>query len=124
MQCTAGWYQGFVFALQILQKGIPIGKTDHIPQAGYPAVINIHFAEFFQDGIHLVPGNSFVMDPDDSYNTEEMNIAISMLGYVANHPWIPFTQFDDPVVAPLGLEPEQGRDDAFRIYPEFFASHG
>ena len=62
MQCTAGWYQGFVFASQILQKGIPIGKTDHIPQAGYPAVINIHFAEFFQDGIHLVPGNIFVID--------------------------------------------------------------
>ena len=64
------------------------------------------------------------MDPEDSYNTEEMNIAISMLGDVAYQLWFPFTQFDDPVVAPLGLEPEQGRDDAFRIYPEFSALHG
>ena len=109
----------------LLQKlSTPIAKTGIVQERLPSTVINIHFAEFCQDGIHLVPGSSFVMDPDDSYNTEEMNIAISMLGYVANHPWIPFTQFDDPVVAPLGLEPEQGRDDAFRIYPEFFASHG
>jgi len=48
----------------------------------------------------------------------------SVLGYVANQLGIPFTQFDDPIVAPLGIEPEQGRDDAFRIYPEFSALHG